>query len=99
MAHKIGVIAAGWMGDLLTFVAPAPRAEAGMVRAQVHADPVRIARAVIAQKALHSKVSGMIGPSEYKAIALRLRRCETVSDVIWRKVSAQRSTGTAGNVS
>lgn len=82
MDHGIAVIAAGWMAEFLTFVAPPPKAEAALVRAQVRANPLRISASVISQKVLHSKASGMVTATEAHELQTSVRKARTVAEVI-----------------
>jgi CRISPR/Cas system-associated endonuclease Cas1 len=94
LSHHITVIATGWLGDLLTFIAPRPIQDAALVRFQCSfvsdktagrrpfVSPVPIARAVILQKFLHYRATGRLSPNQFKSYAARLSSCKTLASIL-----------------
>jgi hypothetical protein len=80
--HRITVLVIGWLGDLLTFIAPRPVQDASMVRAQCACSPVPIARAVILQKFLHYRATARLSPTQFKIFAARLAAAKTLSSIL-----------------
>ena len=96
--HRIGVIATGWLGDLMTFVAGPPRAEAALIRAQCAADPLPIARAIVLQKLEHYGACGRLTGIEIAEAAKGLDEASCVAKVLgveakWSSISWRRWYG------
>jgi CRISPR/Cas system-associated endonuclease Cas1 len=79
--HKIAVIATGWLGDLLTFVAPRPTQDAALVRAQCSAKSLPISRAIVAQKFLHYRATGRMSAIQLRDFKARLKASRTVQSI------------------
>jgi CRISPR/Cas system-associated endonuclease Cas1 len=79
--HKITVIATGWLGDLLTFIAPRPTQDAALVRAQCSAAPTPIIRAIVAQKFLHYRAAGRMSAAQLRDFKARLKSSRTVQSI------------------
>jgi CRISPR/Cas system-associated endonuclease Cas1 len=80
--HKITVISTGWLGDLMTFVAPRPAQDAALVRAQCAAKPAPIARDIVAQKFRHYVATGRMTKTQFREFEDRLKISHTVKTIL-----------------
>jgi hypothetical protein len=79
--HKITMIAVGWPGDLMTFVAPRPVQDAALARAQCVARPAPIAREIVIQKFRHYRATGRMTAAQFREFELRLEAARSVDAV------------------
>jgi len=79
--HHITVIAAGWLGDLMTFVAPRPVQDAALVRAQCALKPQVIVRAIVTQKFLHYRATGRMSAIQLRDFKARLNLAYTIQSI------------------
>jgi CRISPR/Cas system-associated endonuclease Cas1 len=93
--HRITVISTGWLGDLMTFVAPRPAQDAALVRAQCAAtfasgktggrrpfNPALIAREIVAQKFRHYVATGRMTKTQFREFEERLKVSHTVKTIL-----------------
>jgi hypothetical protein len=72
--HHITILAAGYLGDLTTFVAPCPIQDAALVRAQCAAKPAPVAREIVLQKFRHYLATSRMSRANSKPSTLGWRR-------------------------
>jgi hypothetical protein len=80
--HHITILAAGWLGDLTTFVAPRPIQDAALVRAQCLARPAPIAREIVLQKFRHYLATARMSRAQFRAFKLRLEQAKTLQAIL-----------------
>jgi CRISPR/Cas system-associated endonuclease Cas1 len=89
--HKVAIILLDWMRDFLTIVGAPTKPSAALIRAQVLADPLTAARAIVAAKInAHVRVGALSG----QAAALFLERvaaAHSVHDVMVQEAQAARA--------
>jgi CRISPR/Cas system-associated endonuclease Cas1 len=71
-----------WNGGLLSLMGPSPKQHAALVRRQVTADAVRIARALVAKKLEHCRAAGRMTATETTGLIKKLRLADTVRSVM-----------------
>ena len=80
--HHITVLASGWLGDLITFVAPRPTQDATFVRAQCSVSPAPIAREIVRQKFRHYLATARMTKTQIREFQRRLDGAKTVNEVM-----------------
>jgi CRISPR-associated endonuclease Cas1 len=80
--HRIGIVFASWMHGLMSFVAPDPKACADLVRQQVLADPVPIARALVSQKIRHCEACGCLSAADRRWFLTELKVAGSVAQIM-----------------
>jgi CRISPR/Cas system-associated endonuclease Cas1 len=80
--HHITIIAAGWLGDLTTFVAPRPVQDAALVRLQCSARPAPIAREIVLQKFHHYLATRRLSRLQFRDLESRLETAKTLHSIL-----------------
>jgi CRISPR-associated endonuclease Cas1 len=80
--HDITVMAAGWLGELMTFVQGSPKQDAALIRAQCSANATAIAQALIIKKFDHYGATGRLTTAERHTFKQRLAKARTIKDVM-----------------
>jgi hypothetical protein len=74
--HGITIIAAGWLGELMTFISGHPKQDAALVRAQCAANPAAIARKIVLQKTRHHRAMERLTATQAREAAGALKRAK-----------------------
>jgi CRISPR-associated protein Cas1 len=80
--HKIALVFLDWLNGLMSFVASEPKAAAALVRAQVNANPVPIAREIVALKIEHCRMVGCLTPGEARSLIAAVRRARSTPEIM-----------------
>jgi CRISPR-associated endonuclease Cas1 len=80
--HKITVISTGWLGDLMTFIAPRPAQDAALVRAQCATRPSPIAREIVTQKFRHYVATHRMTKTQFREFEARLKVSNTIKTIL-----------------
>jgi CRISPR-associated endonuclease Cas1 len=88
--HKIAVILLDWMRDFLTIIAPPSNSSAQLIRSQAYADPVPIARAIVAAKIQTHIAVSALNKSTSTGFLNQLTTANTVSNIMVLEAQAAR---------
>jgi CRISP-associated protein Cas1 len=88
--HKVAIIVLDWMRDFLTIVAPPAKTSATLIRAQVLADPLRVARSIVATKISTHVNVGALGQEVAAKFLERVTAAGSVREVMVQEAQAAR---------
>jgi hypothetical protein len=88
--HKVAIILLDWMRDFLTIVGAPAEPSAAFIRAQVLADPLMVARAIVAAKINAHVLVGALSGQAAAPFLERVAAARSVQDVMVQEAQAAR---------
>jgi len=80
--YEVAVFVIDWHHDLLSFIHPGPAQEAAMIRAQLAADPLTVAKALVVKKFEHMRAARGLTIEEAAKFIADVRRVDTIADIM-----------------